>query len=122
MKIFSFGIGCTTAKTICFVLFAIGTSVFGQEGDRTFQFDELETKRANATRPYLPFLNVDSLHCGIYCLDACAKDGQQPHKQDEIYYVESGVAKIKIEGKDYDLKKGSIVFVPANAKHHFHSH
>ncbi len=89
--------------------------------NRVFEFGELESKRAQANRQYLPFLNVDSLHCGIYSLKAGAKDGQQPHTQDEIYYVESGVAKINIEGSDFDLKKGSIVFVPAKAKHYFHS-
>ena len=104
----------------------IGGKVPAQDIDqdavnRVFQFGDLESDRVQANRQYLPFLNVDSLHCGIYCLKAGAKDGQQPHTQDEIYYVETGVAKIQIEGKNYDLKKGSIVFVPAKAKHHFHS-
>lgn len=89
--------------------------------EKVFQFEELEAKRADSKRGYLPFLNVSSLSCGIYCLEAGAKDGQQPHAQDEIYYVEAGVCKINIEGKDFDLKKGSVVFVPAKAKHHFHS-
>lgn len=103
----------------CMVGYCDGQTVANAQS--VFQFDNLETQRADAARSYLPFLNVDSLHCGIYCLEKGAKDGQQPHKQDEIYYVESGIAKINIEGKDHDLKKGSIVFVPANAKHHFHS-
>lgn len=86
-----------------------------------WEFAELESNRVDSNRSYLPFLDVSSLNCGIYCLKAGAKDGQQPHAQDEIYYVESGVAQINIEGKDYALKKGSVVFVPARAKHHFHS-
>ncbi len=33
-----------------------------------FQFDNLEQQRIDKQQPYLSFLNVDSLHCGIYCL------------------------------------------------------
>ena len=109
---------------VAYCLFGLCGSVGAQpsgENLRAFSFEALEANRVGTARSYLPFLNVDSLHCGIYCLDAGAKDGQNPHQQDEIYYVESGVAKINIEGKDYDLKKGSIVFVPANAPHHFHT-
>ena len=113
------------------VITLVGVGLFGGElnaqtrqvktANRVFAFGELEGKRVQSNRQYMPFLDVDSLNCGIYCLKAGAKDGQQPHAQDEIYFVESGVAKINIEGKDFDLKKGSIVFVPAKANHHFHS-
>ena len=102
----------------------IGGNVWSQHSQdtkRVFDFSELESKRHESGRSYLPFLNVDSLHCGVYSLDAGSKDGQQPHTQDEVYYVESGKAKIQIEGEDFDLKAGSVVFVPAQAKHHFHS-
>ena len=86
-----------------------------------FQFDELESNRAKSKRPYLSFLNNSTMHCGVYTLKAGAKDGQQPHKEDEIYYVQEGEAKIRIHDKDYDLKPGSVVFVPAYAPHKFHS-
>lgn len=91
------------------------------ETKSVYQFAELDTKRSESKKSYLPFLNVSSLHCGIYTLAAGAKDGQQPHAEDEIYYVESGKAKIEIDGVDYALKPGSIVFVPAKVEHHFHS-
>ncbi len=84
-------------------------------------FEELEAARSEAKKSYLPFLNVSSLHCGIYTFAAGAKDGQQPHSEDEIYYIQKGKAKIEIAGIDHDLKPGSIVFVPAKVKHHFHS-
>ena len=86
-----------------------------------YDFGELESKRNKSNRSYLQFLDVSSMHMGIYTLAAGAKDGQQPHTQDEIYYVEAGVAKINIRGKDFDVKRGSIIFVPAHAPHHFHS-
>ena len=86
-----------------------------------YHFDRLEAQRAESNKSYLSFLNVDSLHCGIYTLAAGAKDGQQPHAEDEIYYVQEGRAKIQIAGQDYDVQPGSIVFVPAKVEHHFHS-
>ena len=92
-----------------------------EETKFVYQFDDLETARKESKRSYHQFLDVTSMQMGIYTLAAGAKDPQQPHAQDEIYYVEAGVAKINILGEDYDLKKGSIVFVPAKAQHHFHS-
>lgn len=85
------------------------------------QFDALEAKRATGKQAYLSLLNVDSMHCGIYSLPAGGVDGQQPHMEDEVYFVQSGKGKIKIHNKDYDVQPGSIVFVPAHAEHRFHS-
>ncbi len=84
-------------------------------------FAKLESDREKSKRAYISFFDVDSMHCGIYSLAAGAKDGQNPHTQDEVYFVEEGIAKINIQGTDHDLKPGSIVFVPAYAQHHFHS-
>ncbi len=111
----------TTLMAACFVGGMKWNSNLDDETQFVYQFEELETKRKETKNSYLPFLNVSSLHCGIYTLAAGGKDGQQPHSQDEIYYVEAGTAKINLLGKDYELKPGSIVFVPAKAQHHFHS-
>lgn len=86
-----------------------------------FDFGELEAKRDESKRPWLQFLNVDSMYLGVYSLAAGAKDGQQPHAQDEIYFVQEGKAKISIDGEDFELKPGSVVFVPAHLPHRFHS-
>lgn len=84
-------------------------------------FDVLEAKRASNKQAYLSLLDVDSMHCGIYSLPAGSVDGQPPHTEDEVYFVQSGEGKIKIHSKDYDVQSGSIVFVPAYAEHRFHS-
>ena len=70
-----------------------------EETKFVYQFDDLETIRNESKRSYHQFLDVTSMHMGIYTLAAGAKDSQQPHAQDEIYYVEAGVAKINILGK-----------------------
>ena len=47
-------------------------------GERTYQAFELEdllAQRDKSEQAYLPFLNVDSLNCGIYALTAGAFDG-----------------------------------------------
>jgi mannose-6-phosphate isomerase-like protein (cupin superfamily) len=92
-----------------------------QNQQSVFAFAQLESRRNEQGEHYLQFLDVDSLHCGIYSLAAGATDPQQPHSQDEIYFVQSGVAKIDIEAAVYDVGPGSIVFVPARARHRFHS-
>ena len=92
-----------------------------EEMDYVQNFGELEGQRSKSKNTYLSFLNVDSMHCGIYSLPAGGVDGQQPHTEDEVYFVQVGTAKIQIKGKDYDVKPGSIIFVPAYAEHRFHS-
>lgn len=86
-----------------------------------FSMEELEAQRAESNRSYLPFLDRSTLSCGVYFLAAGADDGQSPHSQDEIYYVRSGKGKLNVEGEDFDAVPGEVLFVAANAKHHFHS-
>lgn len=85
-----------------------------------FAIADLQTQRLSSGRPYLPFLNRSTLRCGIYALAAGSKDEQSPHELDEVYYVLSGKAKFTVEGKESDIKPGDVLFVAANAKHHFH--
>jgi quercetin dioxygenase-like cupin family protein len=82
---------------------------------------ELEAELADQGRSYLPFLNRSTLRCGVYFLKAGATDNQAPHREDEVYYVRSGKAKLQVEGEDYDADEGAVLFVAANAKHHFHT-
>ena len=92
-----------------------------QEPTAVVEMSDLMKKRAESGRAYLPFLNVSSMHCGVYHLPAGSKDGQSPHSEDEVYYVENGTAKIHIDGTDHDVKAGSVIFVKAGDKHYFHS-
>lgn len=88
---------------------------------RGFRIGELLAERERTARPYLPFLDVATMSCGVYVLSAGDIDRQSPHDQDEVYYVLSGKAKLKVEGEDHDCEPGSVLFVAAQAAHHFHS-
>jgi mannose-6-phosphate isomerase-like protein (cupin superfamily) len=88
---------------------------------RGFQISELIAERERTERPYLPFLDVPTMSCGIYVLAAGGDDRQSPHDQDEVYYVLSGKAKLKVDGQDHDCAPGAVLFVAARAEHRFHS-
>ena len=93
-------------------------------GERTYQAFELEdllAQRDKSEQAYLPFLNVDSLNCGIYALTAGAFDGQSPHGDDEVYYIIKGKGVLRVDGDDQPVKGGSIVYVKADIEHQFHS-
>jgi mannose-6-phosphate isomerase-like protein (cupin superfamily) len=104
-----------------------GTRLMAQEPSsdvnaiEVFQMSELLARRARSGKAWLPFLNVPSLRCGVYVLEAGADDPQNPHDDDEVYYVENGRGKIRVNGEDYDVEPGGIIFVKAHAEHKFHS-
>lgn len=79
---------------------------------------EIERQRASGS-PYREFLRVPSLSCGIYSLAAGAKDLQAPHDEDEMYYVVSGQARVKIDEEERVVGPGSVLYVPASAEHSF---
>ncbi len=86
---------------------------------QAFEFSELVSKQQASGKPWLSFLRVPALFCGVYHLAKGATDGQRPHDNDEVYYVESGRAVIRVAGEERPVKPGSIVYVPAHARHKF---
>jgi len=60
------------------------------------------------------------LSLGVYRLPAGAGDSQQPHAEEEVYYVAAGRASFRAGERDVDVKAGDILFVPAKEPHHFH--
>jgi len=69
---------------------------------------------------YLEFINVPSLSVGLYRLPAGGADIQQPHTEDEIYYVISGQAKFRLENESQDVNPGVILYVAAHQNHTFY--
>lgn len=93
----------------------------GKGAAQAFTLTQLIAERQASGREWLEFLRVESLSMGVYHLKKGATDTQSPHLQDEIYYVASGRAVLAVDGQDYPVESGSVVFVRANAKHRFHS-
>ena len=86
-----------------------------------FDLNGLLEQHRQQGRLYLEFLRQPSLSMGLYVLAAGANDPQQPHTEDEVYYIAAGQGLIEVNGEDQAVGPGSIVFVAANVKHHFHS-
>ena len=98
------------------------TDAVGATGSaRAFSLEQLMAERQASGREWLEFLRVESLSMGVYHLKKGATDTQSPHRQDEVYYVATGRAVLAVDGRDYPVEPGSVVFVKANAKHRFHS-
>ena len=70
-------------------------------------------------QPYREFLRVPSLSCGIYSLPAGATDLQNPHDEDEVYYVLSGSGRMKVGGEEQSIGAGSVLYVRASSEHSF---
>ena len=52
---------------------------------------------------------------------AGGEDPQEPHTEDEVYYLASGRGQIRVDGEDRAVQPGSIVYVAAGVEHKFHS-
>jgi mannose-6-phosphate isomerase-like protein (cupin superfamily) len=73
-------------------------------------------------RAYHEFLRVPALNAGIYVLRAGEPDPQQPHEQDEIYYVTNGTASFACDGhKDQPVTTGAVIYVEKGVAHRFYS-
>jgi quercetin dioxygenase-like cupin family protein len=86
-----------------------------------FELEQLDKRRAESGEAYLEFFRIPQMSLGVYKLAAGALDPQEPHTEDEIYYVASGRAMITVAGEDRPVQPGSIIFVAANAEHRFHT-
>ena len=86
---------------------------------KAFDLARLVEKCEARGAPYLEFLRVPQLSCGIYALAAGAKDTQSTHDEDEVYVVLKGRAELVVDGEEIALYEGSIVYVPADVPHEF---
>lgn len=88
---------------------------------QAFELSELIAQREWSSKAYLEFLKTPDLSMGLYALPAGGIDSQLPHTEDEVYYVVSGRAKIKVADENRDVQAGSVVYVAKNVEHRFHS-
>ncbi|SRR5690606_22796094 len=90
--------------------------------ERTFELQDLVKQLEKEGGYFLDFLKVRDLEAGIIVLRPGEKDTQEPHSADELYYVIEGSGFIEL-GKDrrqHPVRKGSIIFVPAEMHHRFY--
>jgi len=92
-----------------------------EETMQAYELADLISQHADSNKLYLEFLKVPDLSMGLYILPAGGVDPQLPHTEDEVYYVVSGKAQIKVADEDRTAQAGSIVYVAKNVEHRFHS-
>lgn len=85
-----------------------------------FSIADTEKHREQSGKRYLEFLRVPAMSAGIYVLPAGSTDAQSPHKEDEMYYVVSGRARMQAGSEDHAVSHGSVIFVAAGAEHRFY--
>lgn len=85
-----------------------------------YEISDLLAQQGQSGRAYLEFLRVPAMSAGLYLLPAGAADPQQPHSEDELYYVLRGRGQIVVAGASRPVGPGSLVYVQAHAEHRFH--
>lgn len=88
---------------------------------RPFDIDGAR-ERLGASGGYEIVHESPGLEIGVYVLVAPEPDGQQPHEDDEVYYVLEGRGTLDVEGETVELDEGHAVFVPAHVEHRFSSY
>lgn len=69
---------------------------------------------------WIEHLRSDLLSVGTYSIPAGGIDDQEPHTEDEIYFVASGAARFTSGDSTVEVGAGSTLFVPAREVHRFH--
>jgi mannose-6-phosphate isomerase-like protein (cupin superfamily) len=85
-----------------------------------YELADVVARRQAAGMPYLEFISVPDLSLGLYVLAPGQPDLQQPHTEDEAYYVVAGTGRITVGDEVREVRVGSIVFVAAGVPHRFH--
>ena len=85
-----------------------------------FHIDDLSRQRANKNKLYLEFLRVPAISAGVYVLPKDGTDPQKPHREDEMYYVIRGRARMQIGSDHAEVRAGSVIFVEAELGHRFY--
>jgi mannose-6-phosphate isomerase-like protein (cupin superfamily) len=89
-----------------------------------FHIDDLTRERTARGKLYFEFLRVPAMSAGVYVLGVGARDPQKPHREDEMYYVVRGRARMQIgsgEASEYaEVRAGSVIFVESEREHRFY--
>ena len=84
------------------------------------KISQLEESQKKSGKRYFEFLRVPAMSIGIYTLASGATDPQSPHREDELYYVVRGRARMKAGNEDHAIAAGAVIFVAAGVEHRFY--
>ena len=85
-----------------------------------FHIDDLDSRRAKSGKLYFEFVRVPAMSAGVYVVPKGGTDPQKPHREDEMYYVVRGSARMQIGSDHAEVSAGSIIFVEAELEHRFY--
>jgi mannose-6-phosphate isomerase-like protein (cupin superfamily) len=80
---------------------------------------DVRAKLSGKAVEYLEFLNVPAMSCGLYSLAAGSRDMQAPHDDDEVYFVLSGKARMRLGDEDREVNPGTLLYIRAATEHSF---
>jgi quercetin dioxygenase-like cupin family protein len=86
---------------------------------QTFNLSSLMAESERGCQRWREFLRVPSLSMGLYRLQVGQADEQQPHTEDEVYFVISGKALFRAGGQEQAVVPGSVIFVERAVEHRF---
>ena len=86
-----------------------------------FHIDDLSQQRDENGKLYFEFLRVPAMSAGVYVLAKGDSDPQKPHREDEMYYVVRGRARMQIGSDHAEVHPGSVIFVEAGLEHRFYN-
>lgn len=79
----------------------------------------IEHVHAGPAPTYVETLRTHEMSVGTYSIPVGGADDQSPHREDEIYVVTAGRARIVTPDAEAQVGPGSVVFVPAGEEHRF---
>ena len=88
---------------------------------KAFTLAQLVAEREQTGQLYHEFLQVPAMSAGLYQLAAGTTDSQQPHTEDELYYIVQGHAQFLMGDEHISVEPGTLIFVPALIEHRFHT-
>ena len=86
-----------------------------------FEIQDIADEHGRLGQLYHEFFAAPRISLGLYVLPAGQPDPQQPHTEDEVYYVITGSGVIRVGDEDRPVMAGSIIYVGEGVEHRFHS-
>jgi mannose-6-phosphate isomerase-like protein (cupin superfamily) len=85
-----------------------------------FVAEELLARLDPGGHDFAEFFRSSTLSLTVARWPAGSVDDQEPHTEDEVYYVVSGRARLSVADEDVAVGAGSIAYVAAGVDHRFH--